>query len=257
MNNDLVVTRIENVFMTRTAGWSMPKPICRSRNGLVYFFDGSITYHFDEEDKTATPDSLLIFPQGLRYYGNKLTNMLTYCVIDFETDRPDSLNAMSLPRILPKSTDWVREIFTECEEIWRVGAFNSQLLLKERVYALLANLLTYRKRNDAAEFLQEMVGYIHRHYTEPEFGIDKLGEHFHMSTSQIRRIFSNELDVSPLQYILNLRMKLAQNLLRYEGLSVNETAERCGFQSEAYFSRQFKLRTGMSPSSYKNSGAAE
>ena len=67
---------------------------------------------------------------------------------------------------------------------------------------------------------------------------------FHITSSQLRRLFHSMLEVSPLQSVLSLRIELVQNLLRHEKLSISEVASRTGFSSQFYFSLLFKQRIG-------------
>ena len=52
-------------------------------------------------------------------------------------------------------------------------------------------------------------------------------------------------------YITDLRISLAQRLLRYSNLSVNEIAENIGFEDHNGFYRAFMQREEMSPSAYR------
>ncbi len=249
MTNDLAVTNVINVYKASMVKWRMPAKIYRPASALIYFTDGAITYHFDHGDETATAGCMLIFPQGLHYNGDAQSETQSYFVIDFKTASPDELGELGLPLVIRDIGEWEKHSFIECEKIWRTGSLDAPLLLKERIYGLLANALRHRRSSYDAKLLQEIVSYLHRHYTDQDLCVSGVAERFNVSESQLRRIFAREFGLSPIRYILNLRITLAKNLLSYEHLSVKETAERCGFQSEAYFSRRFKIITGRTPGS--------
>ena len=65
------------------------------------------------------------------------------------------------------------------------------------------------------------------------------------------RRFRRATGMSPLQYLLQLRINEAKSLLLHTNLDINEIAWRCGWQSASLFSRQFRLRAGMSPRDYR------
>lgn len=71
-----------------------------------------------------------------------------------------------------------------------------------------------------------------------------------MRYDKLSRLFQETTGMTPHQYYLDKKVKLAMGLLR-SGLSVKETAYRLCFESPYYFSRLFKKKTGESPQSFK------
>lgn len=68
-----------------------------------------------------------------------------------------------------------------------------------------------------------------------------------------RRIFKNLLGVPPGEYLQQCRLLLAEKLLKKEKqMQIQEIAMMCGFSNSTEFSRFFRNRTGISPSSYSN-----
>lgn len=59
---------------------------------------------------------------------------------------------------------------------------------------------------------------------------------------------NEHFDLSPKQYLLNLRMNHALELLVENELSIKEIAFACGFNDEKYFSKAFKNKYGYPPS---------
>ena len=54
-----------------------------------------------------------------------------------------------------------------------------------------------------------------------------------------------------MEYLVAFRIEQAKALLRATGDSVLEISLACGFDSPSYFNRQFKRRTGQTPSAYR------
>ena len=84
--------------------------------------------------------------------------------------------------------------------------------------------------------------------------LNRLARECHLSPSQFRRAFRKLLGRSPLQFILNVRLQAAADLLTNSRLSVTEIALECGFNEPNYFTRQFRQHIGVSPSEYRKHG---
>jgi len=72
-----------------------------------------------------------------------------------------------------------------------------------------------------------------------------------MSIPNFCRLFRSRLNVSPIQYLLNLRIKKAKSRLAYSSLSIAEIAAQTGFNDANYFSRQFVRLVGVPPHVYR------
>lgn len=94
------------------------------------------------------------------------------------------------------------------------------------------------------------VAYILKHLDE-KLTVARLSKLACMSESSFFRAFKNEMGISPVEYVNGERIKLAQNLLQREELSIRQIALRCGFNSPNYFTRMFKKHFGVSPAQYQ------
>ena len=70
--------------------------------------------------------------------------------------------------------------------------------------------------------------------------------------SWLRRTFKHYTVLPLLQYQLQMRINKAQGLIMNSDLPVYTIANQCGFESCYYFSRMFKNKTGIAPSTYRN-----
>ena len=76
-----------------------------------------------------------------------------------------------------------------------------------------------------------------------------------MSEVYFRKLFKAEVGVSPLKYIISVRLKKAKQLMKnYPFLTLEECARQSGFSSLHYFSRVFLSEFGTNPSKYRKNG---
>ena len=62
-----------------------------------------------------------------------------------------------------------------------------------------------------------------------------------------RRLFRQAYNAAPIDYLLDLRVRRADDLLMSGRCTVAEAAEQTGFRDESYFCRCFRQRMGVSP----------
>lgn len=72
-----------------------------------------------------------------------------------------------------------------------------------------------------------------------------------MSLRTFNRHFKDATNTTPLQYLQNIRMRNARELLQTSNLSIAEIAFRCGYQDMGHFSKIFKKHFGTTPGNYK------
>lgn len=81
--------------------------------------------------------------------------------------------------------------------------------------------------------------------------LQHLAERANLSISHFSNEFRKSFGVSPIEYVLRLRMQQALYYLRDLNLPISEVASRVGFYDQFYFSKQFKKRCGVSPLNYR------
>lgn len=81
---------------------------------------------------------------------------------------------------------------------------------------------------------------------------EEVAEKLHMSYSWFRRLFREYTGFAPAQYVQELRIQYAKELLTNTNLSVKEVAFRCGFDNPEYFFLAFRKKTEYTPSRYRD-----
>ena len=80
--------------------------------------------------------------------------------------------------------------------------------------------------------------------------LDDIAARLSFSKSYIKRVFSEEMNVSVMQYYSQLKFDEAKRLLSDGKYSITQVADMLGFGSIQYFSRAFKQHTNTSPTDY-------
>lgn len=129
-----------------------------------------------------------------------------------------------------------------------------------RVRINLANLPTSADETQqhtlsAEEAVFYIQNYIAEHYNET-FTLEEVANHIQYSAVHLSRIFKKATDQTPLQYLINLRLREASRLLLSEqSLNVAAIGERVGYEDPFYFSRMFRKYIGVYPSEYRKRAA--
>lgn len=71
-----------------------------------------------------------------------------------------------------------------------------------------------------------------------------------ISRSLLQKIFKTHANCGPIDYFSNMKIAAAKQLIRSQQMNFTQIADKLGYTSIHYFSRQFKKLTGMTPSEY-------
>ena len=89
---------------------------------------------------------------------------------------------------------------------------------------------------------------------ERSWTVAELASEVAVSRSLLDGRFRQLLGRSPIRYLTEWRMHMAEDLLASADITVYDIAHRVGYVSEEAFSRAFKRERGMSPSHWRNAG---
>lgn len=98
--------------------------------------------------------------------------------------------------------------------------------------------------------LQRPVDFIRTHYAD-EINVKDLAEHCHLSVSALERRFKKYIGKTPLQFINEVRLEHARQLLVESNLPISQVASSCGFSDHSYFSNQFSKTFEILPSEFR------
>ncbi len=104
--------------------------------------------------------------------------------------------------------------------------------------------------NKGHELSEEIMAYIHTHFTDPDLNISQISFEFKMTPTYLSAVFKKQTGKNILDVIKQLRIEYAKELIKKE-LSVAEVAEQAGFRESSTFIRVFKSSTGLTPGQMK------
>jgi len=82
-------------------------------------------------------------------------------------------------------------------------------------------------------------------------GLDDMLSSLSISKDHLIRLFRKQYDMTPGEFLIRARIDHARSLLVISSESVKEIADKLGYSDQFVFSRQFRLRTGVSPKEYR------
>ena len=106
------------------------------------------------------------------------------------------------------------------------------------------------------EEIVEAQTWLKEHCSE-EVRLSEVASQFDMSVRSFNRRFKLATGQTPLQYLQNVRVDMARELLQSSNLSVNEIAEKVGYQDMGHFTALFKKFLATTPSEYRTTVRAK
>ncbi|MBP1963406.1 helix-turn-helix domain-containing protein [Paenibacillus aceris] len=93
--------------------------------------------------------------------------------------------------------------------------------------------------------------FILQSYSEYDFSVQKIAEHFSLSLSYLSRYYKEQTGRTVMEYLNEVRIEQAKRLLRNNNSSVKEIVQQIGYYDVSSFIRKFKLQVGLTPGEYR------
>lgn len=116
---------------------------------------------------------------------------------------------------------------------------------------LTAEVAKQKAKKHTSNHTQQCIDYIHKNFKE-KIHLDELAEYIGVSSSYLSRLFKKEMGICLSEYIVDVKVECAANMLKYSGRSISYIAEYVGFPTQSYMGKMFKERTGMTPKQYRD-----
>ena len=241
--NNIIVTDIIDVITVFSQKGRFEKMNNRKCYGLSFCAEGKITYTHNQKNYVSDPHHAIILPKGQSYtiYGNESG---VFPVINFECSNFLCDTMMVLPI---ENVDFAMRDFVQMKNLF---LFERN---RTKVISLFYNII-----HDFCEsagiagnsILLSAIRYLENNYSLPELTNKMLADQCNISEVYFRKLFTKQFDVTPRQYIIDLRINKAKQLLTDGIFKINVVSEKCGFTNPYHFSRLFKEKTGLTPTQY-------
>ena len=127
--------------------------------------------------------------------------------------------------------------------------------LRGQVYKIISVGLEYRDSHPSRQHthpLRIAKEYIELHYANPDLSLNEVAARANLSASHFSAVFSQETHQTFKEYLTEIRINKAKELLRMTTLRSADIAYQVGYNDPHYFSSVFKRNTGLSPIEFRS-----
>jgi len=209
--------------------------------------DDAHTYIYD------TPESRNVTFVNLTFSKKTVELLFTYLSDTFNSQ---DLLSCELPPKATLSKFEKKRLLNQLKELNTVNSKDKNAL-KHRMRALMADIFVRYFSNDKNDVETDLPLWFSHLLSEMEryenfyAGLERMVELSGKSREHIARCFKKYLNISPTEYLSDLRINHATNLLLSTNTPVLDVCFDCGFQSISYFYKAFKKKHGISPTDYR------
>lgn len=236
------------------------------QNALIIVIKGELDLELEGRTVHLSEGSVQLCPCG-RTFGAKsgVCGLVTAAVFHFSLYQADTSCKEAIKEVtdLGACTLWEDHIVVSSAENLKASSrkvyrnfhhsqphkqWRAQLDFQELLYELVAESGNVAGI-DKAQALERAKAYIEEHYDE-ELTIQRLAEVAEFSPKYFADLFKKTYRHSVMDYVTQVRMAKAKQLMLGSGALLKEIAPLVGYKDEFYFSRKFKKEMGLSPSAY-------
>lgn len=240
--DEAVVTDIVSLVTVSSPKGRSERIRNRKCYGISFCTEGQIIYTKNSEQYVSDKDHAIILPEGQTYslYGSKKG---LFPVINFKSLYPicDEICVLPISNLEAYLHDY--------EQMKALSLFeNNRTKVISILYSVIHRLST--ENLGSSGILSPAVVFIEKNYSSPEINNAILASKCNISEVYFRKLFTERFGVSPRQYITEIRINKAKQLLSEGGIKINSVSEKCGFSNPYHFCRVFRQKTGMTPTDY-------
>lgn len=241
MLNKITVTDIKQLFTVFSPRGRREVIRNRKSYGLSFCAEGKITYEINGKQAVSDVNHAVILPKGQSYslYGNKSG---IFPVINFDCKEFLCSEVISLP--IRSSDAYIKNF----EKMKALSLFEEN---RAKIMSTFYNVL-YRLSTESSvhNIIIPAIKYIENNYQDPKLSNAELAEKCNISEVYFRKVFAETYKTTPKQFIVDIRINKAKQLLSDGFSKVGAVAEQCGFTNQYHFCRLFKEKTGLTPTEY-------
>lgn len=236
-------------------------PNGRSDYQLLYIHSGKAHFYFDGVEHILTKGHMVLYrpgqPQIYYYYGTDKPDVYFVHFAGHKTEEilkkyliPEDSN-MFFAGISPDFQRLFLQIILELQ-LLRPNYERFTETVLEHIFIMINRALYADDllHGDVVNDIEKAMNYFIKNYDKP-ISIENYAKENMMSKNWFIHCFKNITKVTPMQYILSLRISAAKNFLENTEKNISQIANAVGYDNALYFSRLFRKHTGYSPSDYR------
>lgn len=162
------------------------------------------------------------------------------------------------PEYLDGSENWHTDAWNIAKEVEEASFLPEGELLSQSALLKLWSIMfqhsftqTVKTYTDIQGMrLKDCIDYMHTHFSK-HITINDLSSIAHMSDGHFSRTFKEYMKMSPIDYLIQIRIHESTKLLQKSDLPIGEIALSCGFNDFSYFSKHFRQQMKCSPREYR------
>ena len=240
---------------------STERPTGRRDYQLLYIAKGKGHFYFDGKEQIITEGNMILYrpnevqmyyyyaPDKTEAYWVHFTGRHVESILEFY-ELPETENVFYTGT--SPDYQWMYRQMIQELQLCRANYEELLSLMLRHIFIMINRYIVEGRKagSDIQNEIERASHYFNENYNKP-LNIDEYAESRHMSTCWFIRSFKQILKVTPMQYILSLRMANAQSLLETSEYNISEIAEAVGYDNPLYFSRLFHKHIGVSPTEYR------
>lgn len=243
---------IEKIIWVNTTVFERPQQTRMTNRpsfGLSIAIDGEIAYHQNGKTFISDRQHVIFFPQGGNYLldcyqPGRFTLVNFTCAPAFRLDEFLRLEITDAESYL--------QMHRAMERAEILGPAACQMERMSLLYGMLARLAQEGPRRHISPLFKPLIPFLEAHLQEPALSNGEMARQVGLSEPYFRKLFLKSYGISPWQYLMQLRLRKARQLLENSGLPLDEVAAACGYSNFYYFLKVFKAQTGYTPTEYRN-----
>lgn len=246
-------------FMTRDS--SRQRPAGRLDYQLIYLHKGYGHYLQKGQWQTHGPGTLVLYrpeePQSYSYLGKDRPEVFWVHFTGLACE--ELLNHYQIGTGYIGESLQLKNLFQEIIlELQLKKPFCQDVVISDfyRLLALIGRVReeTARNQKEYSPMIDQLIIHLNQHYRNA-WTVSAMAEYCHLSADYFAHSFRKRTGAAPMQYLNELRIEKARELLENQELSIAAIGALTGYEDPLYFSRVFRKITGCSPRAYRKGAA--